>query len=262
MVPQNCLRKFGRCDSDAVPKGPSTADDKRPMVGKVYYGIPVVRCRTPGTVAITYDDGPSANTHHILNILKEAGANATFFVTGINNGKGEIDVKDQWKEDIKRMEAEGHQIASHTWSHPDLDKMTAEQRHVEMHKNERALANIIGKYPTYMRAPYIKCGKDCLRDMKELGYKVIQWSVDSTDTEKPKDLDAMKEAVDSGLEAAGSDGRALLIQHDTVPMSAIPLTRHILARIKDKNLRAVTVADCLGETLEDAYRKKEPVKTY
>lgn len=60
-----------------------------------------------GTIYLTFDDGPSsATTGKILDILKEEGVKATFFVT--NNGPDNL---------IKREYEEGHSIALHTASH-------------------------------------------------------------------------------------------------------------------------------------------------
>lgn len=58
---------------------------------------------------------------------------ATFFVTGNNLGKGPIDdPKYGWDTVIKRMHDDGHQIASHTWGHADLDSVNEEDRRAEM----------------------------------------------------------------------------------------------------------------------------------
>lgn len=230
------------------------------MVGEVPVGVPVTQCSVPGTVAITYDDGPSTFTDELLDMLEKADAKATFFLNGISNGRGEIDRDGRWRRAIWRMEAEGHQVASHGWSHFDLDELSSRQRRDEMYKNERAIANILGKYPTYMRAPYIKCGSDCLEDMEDLGYKVVEWSVDSTDTEHPTDLKAMMRAVDAGFAKAGDTGGVVLIQHDTLSTSAVQLTRYILSKVEEKQWEAVTIAECLGESLQDAYHVESPVK--
>jgi peptidoglycan/xylan/chitin deacetylase (PgdA/CDA1 family) len=227
-------------------------------MGKVPVGLPVGKCSVPGTVAITYDDGPSDYTDGLLDILKKAEAKATFFVNGVTNGRGEIDQKDKWIHILRRMDTEGHQVASHSWSHFDLDKLDSRQRRDEMFKNERAIANILGKYPTYMRAPYINCDSACLRDMKDLRYKVVEWNVDSTDAEHPTDLEDMKGAVDAAFAKAPDTGEVLLIQHDTLSTSALQLTRHILSKIKEKRWKAVTVAECLGESLRDAYHVESP----
>jgi peptidoglycan/xylan/chitin deacetylase (PgdA/CDA1 family) len=230
------------------------------MLGSIPFGVPVTQCTRPGTIALTYDDGPSEYTSELLAILERADAKATFFVSRIVNGRGEIDIKNQWIQDIRRMEARSHQIGSHGWSHFNLDTLSSEQRRDEMYKNERAIANILGKYPTYMRAPYVLCQKDCLKDMKDLGYKVIQWSVDSRDTEFPNDMVAVKKAVDAGFAEAGDSGGILLIQHDTLVESAVDLTEYVLEKVTAKGWRAVTVAECLGESLKDAYREKKPVE--
>jgi peptidoglycan/xylan/chitin deacetylase (PgdA/CDA1 family) len=72
------------------------------------------------------------------------------------------------------MYDEGHQVASHTWSHPDLCNITSAQRKDEMYKNEMALRNILGVIPTYMRPPYSSCTAECgcEADMLELGYHI------------------------------------------------------------------------------------------
>jgi peptidoglycan/xylan/chitin deacetylase (PgdA/CDA1 family) len=253
-VPTICLKPFGRCDSDDIPPGPPTSGDKRPEASLG----PIIRCTEPGTVAITFDDGPSNNTETILNLLREAGAKATFFVTGNNNGKGEIDLNRQWREDIQAMDAEDHQIASHTWTHPDLDTLSSEERKIEMYRNERAIANILGRYPTYMRPPYISCGELCTYDMKDLGYQIINWSADSGDSTFPTDFEAMKRTVDKEVDKFGVEGGAIFVQHDTIPVSALQTTKYILDLIKKRNWKAVTVAECLGEQLTTAYRSKTP----
>jgi peptidoglycan/xylan/chitin deacetylase (PgdA/CDA1 family) len=256
-----CQRKYGRCDSDATPAGMTTLLGGRPRPGPVPYGIPIKTCKTPGTVAITFDDGPSDYTSELLDMLEKSKAKATFFVNGIANGKGEIDLMTKWINDIQRMDASDHQVASHTWSHADLDMVSTQERQEEMSKNEMALINIIGKYPTYMRAPYIKCSamSGCLGDMKRLGYHVVDWTVDTTDTVKPDDFNAMKSAVDAGLATTKQSGSLILIQHDTVRVSALKLTRYILEEIQKRKWKAVTVAECLGEPLQNAYRRQKVV---
>lgn len=124
---------------------------------------------------MTFDDGPSDNTQELLKLLAAAKAKATFFIGANNNHKGEIDKVDKWVSVIKRMDFDGHQVASHTWSHPHMDVIPSHERKEEMYKTERALANIIGKYPSYMRSPYIQCSTrtGCMKDMSTLGYHVV-----------------------------------------------------------------------------------------
>lgn len=129
-------------------------------------------------MALTFDDGPYIYTSHILDLLDQYNAKATFFITGNNINKGHIDDTSlAWPALIKRMYDGGHQIASHTWSHSDLCKITSAQRKNEMWKNEMALRNIIGVIPTYMRPPYSSCTEECgcEADLEELGYHITHF---------------------------------------------------------------------------------------
>lgn len=89
-------------------------------------------CIVPSEIALTYDDGPWIYTDEMVNVLNSYGAKATFFITGINNGKGAIDTTPAWNAVIKKMYAGGHQLASHTWSHADLSTLTETRRRDEM----------------------------------------------------------------------------------------------------------------------------------
>jgi len=217
--------------------------DFRTLKGEVPYGRVITRCKIPKTIALTYDDGPSEYTDHLLDILHLATARATFFLSGNTNSKGEIDITAKWVKAIKRMDKDGHQIASHTWSHPDLDEIPSEARKDELSKNERAIANILNKYPTYMRPPYLKCNQatGCLDDMKTQGYHVIGYTLDSTDWLRENDLDAMIKAVDDGFHNIDpNEGNVLMIQHDTIQKSAIDLTKYILEKVKKMGWRGRT----------------------
>lgn len=89
-------------------------------------------CVVPGDIALTYDDGPWIYTDGMVNVLDSYNAKATFFITGINNGKGAIDTTPAWNAVIKKMYSSGHQLASHTWSHADLSTLTETRRRDEM----------------------------------------------------------------------------------------------------------------------------------
>lgn len=63
-----------------VPTGESTSGIARPKPGSVPYGPTIRSCTVPGVVALTYDDGPSAFTTELLNLLDRYNAKATFFM--------------------------------------------------------------------------------------------------------------------------------------------------------------------------------------
>ena len=106
------------------------------------------QCRVNGPyIAMTFDDGPSATlTPKLLDILKERHMHVTFFLVG-ENAKAHPEI-------IKREFAEGHEIGDHSWSHPNLAKMSDEAVRSELDRTKDAIVAAIGQAPTLMRPPY------------------------------------------------------------------------------------------------------------
>lgn len=77
----------------------------------VPFGTIINSCTVPGTVALTFDDGPYIYTSQVLDTLKNNNVHATFFVNG-DNWSNILSVNDEAL--VHRMIAEGHQIGSHT----------------------------------------------------------------------------------------------------------------------------------------------------
>jgi peptidoglycan/xylan/chitin deacetylase (PgdA/CDA1 family) len=144
------------------------------------YGDGLYSCLEPGTVAITFDDGPYIYINNVLDQFAAYRIEASFFLTGINLGKGAIDdMSRPWSALISRMIAEGHQVASHTWSGQDLSTLTTQQRYDQIIKNEMAISNVIGKFPTYLRPSYNSCNADFMTVLGALGYVVAFFDQDT-----------------------------------------------------------------------------------
>ncbi|PLB41410.1 chitin deacetylase [Aspergillus candidus] len=254
----DCQIDFGHCDALEVPGGNPTDDVPRPKLGSVPYGPQTIRsCTKQGVVALTFDDGPREHTKDLLDLLDRYKAKATFFVTGNNNGKGEIDSPDQpWADLIRRMVNSGHQLASHTWSHQDLNKITHEQRLTQILFNEAALRNILGSFPTYMRPPYSSCTSQtgCLGDLGALGYHVILYDIDTEDFRhnSPDQIQKSKDIFNQNLDKKKPSW--LVIAHDVHEQTVHNLTEHMLQRLAHDGFRAVTVGECLDDPPELWYR--------
>ncbi|GAB7346911.1 hypothetical protein MBLNU459_g1983t1 [Dothideomycetes sp. NU459] len=219
-------------------------------------------CMSPveGTIAVTFDDGPYIYTDYILDVLANYSAKATFFVTGNNNGKGEIDnAANPWATVIKRAYNEGHQIASHTWTHPYLSNLTSLQRRQQMWSNEMALRNVLGFFPTYMRPPYSDCtaASGCESDMAELGYHITYFDVDTDDyaNDSPLLIQNAKNNFNAGI-AGGSPSTSdyLVIAHDIHNQTAHNLTAYMLQTLLAQGYKPVTVGECLGDPEANWYR--------
>ena len=95
--------------SFALPVREEIAVDEPTVDSAVPFGAVVDRCVIPGTVALTFDDGPFIYTERTLDILRENGARATFFVNGQATGNVYA-----FAGIVQRALAEGHQVGSHT----------------------------------------------------------------------------------------------------------------------------------------------------
>jgi len=254
-----CQYQYGPgCAENNPPKGVDTTKFKRNKAGKVPYGgTGIYRCVKNNTVALTYDDGPQHKfTTHILDLFNKYDAKGTFFVTGNNINKGAIDTTDEFVKVIKRMDEEGHQIASHTWTHLDLSKISSKERENQMVYLERALHNIVGKIPTYMRPPYSSCTADsgCEQHMADLGYHVSYFNLD-TDDYNHNISDIPKKLFEEELTSTGDKNDPwLAIAHDIVEHTAMDLTEFMLETVTKAGYKLVTMGECLGDPKGNWYR--------
>lgn len=152
-------------------------DNGRPKFGSLPYGVEISSCLRPGTVALTFDDGPNPYlTGEVLDLLDERGVKATFFVNGLNSGY----ITDPGKsQHVTRMIASGHHIASHGWSHLNLNDVPYETKRSEITLLENALSGIMGGIPTYFRPPFGACNGECLGLLAEYGYHVVSLHIQS-----------------------------------------------------------------------------------
>ncbi|KAF3021914.1 hypothetical protein E8E14_006922 [Neopestalotiopsis sp. 37M] len=256
----DCQLSYGPgCDGNSKPTGVDTSTIARPKVGSVEYGgVGIYDCVNAGDIAMTFDDGPWNYTSDLLDKLKKYNAKATFFIAGNNIGKGHInDPSLPWRAIIQRMAAEGHQVASHTWSHQNFSDVTATQARNQVLWNEIALNDILGYIPTYLRPPFSICESDCEDLLAELGYHIIYFDLDTEGYlyDDPADIqickDIWNEAVDN---SDACDDNFLHIEHDIHWQSVYNLTDYFLASLFENNYRAVTVGECLGDPPENWYR--------
>jgi hypothetical protein len=79
---------------------------------------------------------------------------------------------------LKRAFNAQHQIASHPWSHRDLETLSEREIRQEMYKIEDAFRDILGVVPKYMRPPYGEHSERVRKIMESMGYVMILWDVD------------------------------------------------------------------------------------
>lgn len=129
-----------------------------------------IDCTRLACISLTFDDGPSIYTPGIIDVLGEYDAKATFYVLG--------QLIRHQPETLIRMHKEGHEIANHTWSHPNLRQASNERIVAEITRSTAEIEKYTGTTPTNMRPPY---GSYDSRVSQMVDLPLIMWSVDTSD---------------------------------------------------------------------------------
>jgi peptidoglycan/xylan/chitin deacetylase (PgdA/CDA1 family) len=174
--------RHGVMELAAIPPGGSVA---LPSVTKGAGPFLVVRGKTVerptgkagGQVALTFDDGPGPQTLDVLEELEREHAVATFFVMGSHA------VDDP--ATVKALYDAGMQIGNHTWTHPQLARLSASKQLSELKRTQDEIASIIGVRPRFYRPPYWSWNYLTTREGAELGMIGTMFSVDTGDWKRP-----------------------------------------------------------------------------
>lgn len=179
-------------------------------------------------IAITFDDGPRRETtERLLDGLEERDARATFFLIG-RQIEGNEDL-------VERMQAEGHQVGSHTWSHTRLTGVSADTLRQEVGRTEEALEDLLGPGSYWLRPPY---GAVDAADRDLIQTPMIKWSIDPRDWEK---LDTAQ--VTAAVLKAAAPNQIILL-HDIYPTS-VDAALAVVDALQGEGYRFVTVAELL-----------------
>lgn len=235
------LAVSGIAAASAIPSPFIETRQSSPTAGVVYS-----KCSKPGVFALAFDDGPGQYTEELIKTLNAAGAKATFFFTGTLYG-----CIYNRAAAVKAAYSSGHQVASHTWTHPQtLDSMSVAQLTTEMQKLETALVNIIGVKPTYMRPPYLKTGGNVLTAMRNLGYRMITDSIDSQDWNGLSVSASEQKFRSAGPSTPDGKGHISLM-HETYATTVRDLVPRLIKWAKENNLKMVTVGRCFETRLQE-----------
>ncbi|WP_379158680.1 polysaccharide deacetylase family protein [Paenibacillus sp. sgz5001063] len=159
------------------------------------------------TVYLTFDDGPSNITSKVLEILRQQGVKATFFVLG--------EQAKQRPELINAIWEQGHAIGNHTYNHNYHDLYSGfTEFWSQIKQTEEIVRKITGVRPQLIRAPGGTFGHfdgTYFYLLKQAGYAVMDWTVDSGDSKRKgvPAADILKESV-----ADMTASRVILLLHD------------------------------------------------
>lgn len=199
-------------------------------------------------VAMTFDDGPHATlTPKLLDLMAKKKIKVTFFVLGENAVRH--------PEILKRAVAEGHEIGNHSWSHPNLAKLSNDALRSQLQRTDDVIAQAIGSHPKIMRPPYGELTpKQRQWVNSEFGYKVILWDVDPLDWKEPGPATVAQRIIRE------TKPGSIMLSHDihAQTIAAMPETFDALLA---KGFKFVTVSELLALAQNSPPINRSPVPT-
>lgn len=217
--------------SEMAEKNRPAQDGKMGKLGEVERGP-----RGKHEIALTFDAGAEAECFDdLITALANAHASSTFFIAG----KFVHDHADCAAEITKH----GHEVGNHTWSHLNLTQQSDEVVRDEIMRAERAIVQVSGQTPRpRFRAPYAIRDERVLKIANNLGYRSIQWTLDSQDVEPAKTpqflIDRITSKSDDELDGA------IILMHVGVRSTADALPA-IIANLQGRGFRLVTISKLL-----------------
>jgi peptidoglycan-N-acetylglucosamine deacetylase len=185
-------------------------------------------------IALTFDDGPDpARTPRVLKILADAGIKATFFEIGRNAAAH--------PEIARQVLSAGHTIGSHSFSHPNMSRLTEPHAETEIDSGDASVSLALGLRPgqlAFFRFPYgAKTGPE-QTFVQRRGNTTFFWNMDSNDW-RIRDPHKLFVNVLAELDRAK---HGIILFHDIHEQTVIVLP-HVLAELRARHLRtAVFVA--------------------
>ncbi|MGE0857428.1 MAG: polysaccharide deacetylase family protein, partial [Hyphomicrobiaceae bacterium] len=182
----------------------------------------------PGEVVLTFDDGPGhATTERVLEALARHCAKATFFMVG-RMALAHPDL-------VKRVAALGHTVASHTWSHANLGKLSEEKATREIELGFSAVTTALGHpIAPFFRFPYLRDTRRSISHLEGRNLGIFSIDVDAYDY-RSHDVKKMQNNILKGLE---KKGKGILLFHDIQPATAAGLS-NLLDELKARNFKIV-----------------------
>ncbi|MDI3316350.1 MAG: polysaccharide deacetylase family protein [Bacillota bacterium] len=199
--------------------------------------LPIFYARTTRRVAgLTFDiSWGSKVAPLVLDVLQQHHVHATFFLSGF--------WARQHPDLVRRMVAEGHEIASHGDEHVDLDRLSREQVRENLLTAQRDIRSVVDVRPRFLRPPNGAYSGMVVETAHQLGYETVIWSVDSLDWKRPG-----PEAIVRRVTSLVFPGAILLFHaSDSAPDTPVALPA-VLATLKARGYRAVP----LGELFKEA----------
>ncbi|MEP7074800.1 MAG: glycosyltransferase [Acidobacteriota bacterium] len=214
-----------------------------------------------GKIALTFDDGPDPVwTPQILDILKQKGVSATFFVVG-ENGQANPNL-------IRRIVADGNAIGNHSFTHPNLAEVPHQVTDLELNTTQRLIESLTGHSTRLFRAPYFGDAEPRTPDelvptvqAQNLGYISVglhldpdDWKLYNDDGSRHTAEQITDEIVTAAAITTPEERGEIVLLHDSggdrsETVRALPM---IIDELHARGYQFTTVADLANISADDA----------
>ena len=217
---------------------PTTTSSPLPISSNpIYYGNTSLR-----EVALTFDDGPNPYyTAQILSVLQQYDVKATFFDVGY--------LVQDYPAIVEAEYDQGHIVADHSWSHPDLTRMSIDGVHSQLSAAAQAIHSAIGVYPTFFRPPYGNYNADVIQQAIALNLNTVMWNDDPRDWSLP----GTGMIIDRALGEAHNGSIILLHDGGGNRWQTVAALPTIITMLRARGYRLVTLQQLLQDMSAPAH---------
>ena len=185
-------------------------------------------------VAITFDEGPSSYTSQIVDILKEKGVKATFFLSG--------DAVEANAAAAKTLADAGMELGSNSYSDTDLSKMSGDELRQQIQRGFDAIKSATGEDVHLLRAPYATFSLENWAETMDMLSAVVSWNVDSGDWLLP----GANQIVDDVCGSVRSGNIILLTDNAATGEQTVEALPALIDRLQDEGYTLVTLSDLIA----------------
>ena len=216
---------------------------------------------TSGKLALTFDDGPDPDwTPKILDILKDKGVHASFFIIG-ESAQANPDL-------VRRILAEGHDIGNHTFTHPNLGDLPDSLVSLEINANQRLFEALTGRSMRLFRAPFLGDAEPTTSDeivplqiAQSMGYVTVGLQVDPNDWLRPPADTIVNRVIEQVTDPSPEISGHVILLHDSggdrsQTVAALP---KIIDGLRAKGYDFVPVSELAGLSQDQAMPPLPPL---
>lgn len=213
---------------------------------QVSYAEPAIISRGNSSIkqmSLTFDDGGSAkNVRSVLDTLEKYNVRATFFFVGSFIEKN--------PELMKDLISRGHDVANHTYSHPELNKLSYTRIKNELTKSQMIFKNITGQdMKPYLRPPYGIKNATVLKAAADTGHShIVMWNVDTEDWKGKSPAQLTNHVI------SNSGNGNIVLMHTVSSSNSYKALPDIIEGLQSKGYKLVTITELLGNAPNDGVR--------